>query len=95
MFLLLPEKLPYTGTSPLEKLRRNSLHLFCVKDVNVAEKFFRKTILNAARCHIPAGRQCFSTPNLTAKNKKKLAQERDDMRLENPSNPTLKNLNQF
>ena len=57
-------------------------------DVSTADRTFRETILAAERHHIPASRQSFFFPALNEKTRK-LAQQRDQTGLFNPSDPFL------
>ena len=53
---------------------------------------FRDTVLSVSRHHIPAGRHCFFVPALNDETKK-LGQQRDNVRLANPSDPLINDSN--
>ncbi len=63
-----------------------------VKDVHSAEKFFRNTVLNAARKFIPAGR-IPKTFNALPTEAARLIDERDDIRKTNPADDRIPDMN--
>ncbi len=63
-----------------------------VDDVHKSEKFFRKTVQNAAKKHIPAGR-IFKPINSIPSDAANMIKERDEIRQQNSSDPRLPELN--